>query len=247
MRYFDIGGWHLQYHESDKTRIGWEFVKRLNKFSSDNKGYSEICIKNSKGKSSVSEMIAFDASPVYEKKNGVFTHNIYRNKSSDLLMVIWIKPRSVFLGVVMEYQGRGVILSAPSGTGKTTHANIWCNLGLSTIINGDRALCRCIDGTWTAFGMPWCGSSGICENRPVPIHAIVVLEQHGENLVKRLGPLEALTRLLLNTFAPAWEPALYIKMLDRLDEIIPAVPIFLLQCRPDTEAAFVLKSALDSL
>jgi hypothetical protein len=153
----------------------------------------------------------------------------------------------VFHGVVMEYQGQGVILSAPSGTGKTTHSNIWLNLGLSTIINGDRALCRYINGSWTAFGMPWCGSSGISENRQVPIQAIVVLEQYNENIVDRLKPFEALKMLLPNVYAPKWEPALYNKMLDRLNEIIPAVPIFRLQCRPDMDAVWTLKSALDSL
>ncbi len=153
----------------------------------------------------------------------------------------------VFHGVVMEYQDRGVILSAPSGTGKTTHSNIWRDLELSIIINGDRALCRFINGSWTVFGMPWCGSSGISQNRQVPIQAIVILEQHSENIVERLNPLEALKRLLPNVYAPAWEPALYNKMLDRLDEIIPAVPIFLLRCRPDIDAALTLKSALDSL
>ncbi len=153
----------------------------------------------------------------------------------------------VFHGVVMDYQDCGVILSAPSGTGKSTHSNKWRDLGLSTIINGDRSLCRYVNDTWTVFGMPWCGTSCISENRQVPISAIVVLEQHSENIVKQLEPLEALTKLLPNTFAPQWEPVLYNKMLDRLNEIIPAVPIFHLRCRPDMDAVLTLKSALDNL
>lgn len=100
---------------------------------------------------------------------------------------------------------------------------------------------------WTGFGMPWCGSSGECENRQVPILAIVVLEQGEENAVRRLDPLDALTHLLPNVIAPKWEAALYGKALDRLDEIIPEIPIYLLRCRPDAEAMLTLKTEMDRL
>ncbi len=77
--------------------------------------------------------------------------------------------------------------------------------------------------------------------------AIVVLEQSETNSVRRLDPLDALTHLLPNILAPKWEPTLYNKALDRLDEIIPEIPIYLLRCRPDIDAMLTLKREMDRL
>ncbi len=286
-----IGGWHLSIYAENSFNA--ELWQRFNEFLSQTNSKSDMhiwirnCISNK-----FASLETYTAAPIYERKYGVFTFDVYPQPDG-YAWVIWIKPRRVFLaysielswkytrliadntdtsgqsafdrladifsysvlslggivfhGVVMEYQGRGVILSAPSGTGKTTHSNLWRELGLVTIINGDRALCRYVDGTWRVFGMPWCGSSGEFQNRDVPILAIVVLEQHNENILSRLSPLNALTHMLPNVFAPTWEPTLYNKMLDRLDEIIPAVPVFHLRCRPDLDAVMTLKPVLDSL
>ena len=63
-------------------------------------------------------------------------------------------------GVLMEWQGKGIILTASSGTGKTTHARLWREYENALIINGDRVLIRKEEGQWYAFGTPWSGSSG---------------------------------------------------------------------------------------
>ena len=153
----------------------------------------------------------------------------------------------IFHGALLDYQGKGIVICAPSGTGKTTHAHLWRDAIFADIINGDKALCRKMDGEWTGFGMPWCGTSGESENRQVPLTAIVVLEQGIENTVQRLNTLDALTHLLPNIHAPKWEPTLYNKALDRLDEIIPEIPIYLLRCRPDVDAMMTLKQEMDRL
>ena len=61
-----------------------------------------------------------------------------------------------FHSVLMEYEGNGIIISAASGNGKTTHARLWRDLRRALIINGDRAVCA-----KTAEG--WTGSP--CESR----------------------------------------------------------------------------------
>lgn len=150
-------------------------------------------------------------------------------------------------GVLLDYLGKGIVISAPSGTGKTTHARLWRDSGSASIINGDKSLCRNRDGVWTGFGMPWCGTSGESENRQVPLMAIVVLEQAEENALTRLNAADALFHLLTNIHVPRWEPTLYNKALDRLDEIIPEIPVYLLRCRPDLDAVMTLKREMDRL
>ena len=66
----------------------------------------------------------------------------------------------VLHGVVMEYNGMGILVLASAGTGKTTHTRMWRDHKNALILNGDRCLCRKKDGVWYAYGMPWSGSSG---------------------------------------------------------------------------------------
>ena len=67
----------------------------------------------------------------------------------------------VLHGVVMEYEGKGILVTAPAGTGKTTHTRMWRDWKHALILNGDRASA----GSWRAFGMPTeCPGRGLPEN-----------------------------------------------------------------------------------
>lgn len=153
----------------------------------------------------------------------------------------------VLHGALMEYDNKGIIISAPSGTGKTTHARMWRDTQRALIINGDRALCRKMDGKWTGFGMPWCGTSGEYINRDVEISAIVVLEQAKENSVEKLDTLQAFNHMIPNITAPTWEKNLLNKAMDYLEDIVNEVPVYKLKCTPDIEAVEVLKKEIDKL
>ena len=150
-------------------------------------------------------------------------------------------------GVLIEYANRGIILSAPSGTGKSTHAHFWRDCYRALIINGDRALCGKRDGIWTGYGMPWCGSSGEYINRDVPIRAIVVLQQAEENEVRLLTPLEGFQRMYENLVLPQWDKDKVNQGLDLFDDMLANIPVYLLKCRPEAEAAAVLKREIDKL
>ena len=152
-----------------------------------------------------------------------------------------------FHGVLIEYQGWGIIISAPSGTGKTTHARLWRDEKHALILNGDRAVCRKIEGKWTGFGLPWSGTSGEQINRSVPIKAVVVLERKEVNRAFPISGEEALAGVLSNLQCPAWDAQLTGKAMDLLDDFLRHVPVIRLQCRPDKEAVEVLEKALLNL
>lgn len=153
----------------------------------------------------------------------------------------------VLHGVLMEYNGKGIIISAPSGTGKTTHARMWRDIHNVLIINGDRALCSIENEKWTGYGMPWCGTSGEYINRKVPIEAIVVIEQDEENGVERLSPIEGFIHMMPNLTAPTWEESLMTKGIDQLKDMVENIPVFKLKCKPDEEAVEALKKEIDRL
>lgn len=152
-----------------------------------------------------------------------------------------------FHGVLMEYEGNGIIISAVSGTGKTTHVRLWRDLRRALIINGDRAVCAKTAEGWTGYGLPWSGTSGEQINRSVAIRALVVLRRGETNEAHRISALEAFHQVFAHVLYPSWDKALAEKMMDLLESFLRDVPIFLLSCRPDAESVDVLHAALDEV
>ena len=131
--------------------------------------------------------------------------------------------------------------------GKTTHARLWRDHENALILNGDRSLCRRIDGKWYAYGMPWCGSSGEYINRRVPISCIVELRRGETNRVEDVSPFDAAMYLLERIYAPVWEPELRETAVDRCQELGSSIPVVRLYCRPDPESVQVLKYVIQGL
>ena len=149
-----------------------------------------------------------------------------------------------FHGVLMEHEGRGIIISADSGVGKTTHARMWRDQKGALIVNGDRASCYRRNGVWTGFGMPWCGTSGEYMKREVAIRAFVILEQGQQNVVRKLATRESFAYMFAQVLYPQWNQALLEKVLELLDDFLGEIPIWQLTCRPDCQAVEVLYDAL---
>lgn len=165
-----------------------------------------------------------------------------------ILAYAYLNYQSLALhGTLMEYKEQGIILSAPSGTGKTTHARLWRDYYNAIIINGDCSLCSKQEHQWMGHGTPWCGTSGENINRHVPIKAIVILEQAEENKAMRLDYITAYKRMLHQIHAPLWNRAMMNKALDIFEQILTDIPVILLKCRPDKDAVDTLKHCLEIL
>lgn len=149
-----------------------------------------------------------------------------------------------FHGVLMEYNGQGIILSANSGIGKSTHARLWRDHKHAFIINGDKSACYKKDGIWTGFGMPWCGTSGEYMNREVPLKALVLIERGEENHVEKVNPTTGFKRLLAHALYPSCDIDLSTTAMNLLGDFAEQIPVYRLQCRPDAESVEVLYNAL---
>ncbi|HWT26848.1 MAG TPA: hypothetical protein VN131_02835 [Mobilitalea sp.] len=157
------------------------------------------------------------------------------------------KDGILFHGVVMEWQGMGIIFCAHSGVGKTTHTRMWKDNENGNILNGDRALCCKAGGEWFTYGAPWCGSSGEYQNKGMKLDVVVLLEQSDENEVQVLRPVQGAKELIRLTFAPSWEESLMNLAFDSINDIVMKVPVLKLRCRPDYEAVAVLKDKLNTI
>ena len=149
-------------------------------------------------------------------------------------------------GVLMEWQGKGIILTASSGTGKTTHARLWREYENALIINGDRVLIRKEEGQWYAFGTPWSGSSGECVNRKVSLDAVVFLNRGQINEVYPVSPIQGMEKILPRIIAPKWHEKYSLMAIDLAIKCLEEIPLYELYCRPDAESVCTLKQALQS-
>ena len=145
----------------------------------------------------------------------------------------------------IRWQEKGILFTAPSGTGKSTQAELWKKYEGADILNGDRAAVRRDEsGCWQAYGLPYAGSSGIYRNEKAPLSAVVVLRQAEENRIRRMGMLEIIQKLYPETTVHQWEPDFIEMALTLLTELAGEVPIYLLECRPDRGAVEVVKNVL---
>lgn len=142
------------------------------------------------------------------------------------------------------YQGQAILFSAPSGTGKSTQADLWKKYRDIEIINGDRTLLTKEGERFYANGWPVCGSSKICHNRRYPIKAIVMLEQGPVNEIKELSGIEK-TRRLLREITINYHNQEYLdNTLDFIGQLIKELLIIDLSCTISQEAVDILDDYL---
>ncbi len=149
----------------------------------------------------------------------------------------------VFHAAYVVWRGGAMLFVAPSGTGKSTQAALWERCRGAESINGDKAAVR-LGGAPMAYGMPFCGTSGICRNETLPLRCVVLLAQGPENRVCRLSAVEALPQLSGNLFADTliheeWQLARRLLL-----DLAAAVPVYRLCCTPDERAVDALEAAL---
>ena len=131
----------------------------------------------------------------------------------------------------LKYEDQAIVFTAPSGTGKSTHARLWreCFGEKVEMINDDKPLVRKKNGKFIIYGTPWDGKHHIGNNISAPIGAVFFLEQAKENRADPLDGVTALTLLLQQTVIPETKGALQ-KLLDMLSSLIETVPMYKLYC-----------------
>lgn len=144
----------------------------------------------------------------------------------------------------IERNGKAILFTAPSETGKSTQADLWNQLRGAEIINGDRAAVRIVDGQILAEGIPFAGSSQYCENRSMPIEAIVYLGQAPTTSISKLHGYPAFSKIWEGVSVNSWDRKDVEMVSDAVQEVVKRIPIFHLTCTPDESAIIALEEAL---
>lgn len=136
------------------------------------------------------------------------------------------------------------LFSAPSGTGKSTHTDLWLRrFPGAYILNDDKPALFMRDGCVYAAGTPFSGKFDISVNACVPLHAIAFIARSADNRIEPVSDKRALYELLNQTSRPA-DVALYGKLLGNLAAILAKTPIYKLYCNMDAQAADVAYAAM---
>ena len=141
----------------------------------------------------------------------------------------------------IKYQDKAILFTAPSGTGKSTQADLWEKYENAEIINGDRSGIRKLDGKWTAYGLPIAGSSGIYKNKKAEISHIIVLKQGKENKLTKLSPREAFVKLYSETLVHTWDKEFQENIINMITDVVQNVQIYQYESLPDKSAVEFLK------
>lgn len=138
------------------------------------------------------------------------------------------------------YDGKAILFTAPSGTGKTTQANIWKRVYGSRIVNGDLTLLQRTEKGWFACGFPHHGSADECFNERWPIAAIAIVRQAPEDRVEQIGPAQRLGLLYSECTVNSWDGGQVTAAMELLTSLVLRVPTVMLHCTMEDTAAHVL-------
>lgn len=200
------------------------------------------------------EIVVTDEMIEYEKSLGEQIHGTEQDpgmcESVAILRVICdhiIGRGGFFLHCsCLKYREKAIIFTAPSGTGKSTHAALWMrHFGDEvTMINDDKPLVREKDGIFTIYGTPWRGKHGRGANLSAPIGAIFFLKQAPENSAEPVDSFTALSLLMQQTVIPRGRESTS-ALLDMLGRLIEQTPMFKLGCNISDEAVITALNALN--
>lgn len=191
---------------------------------------------------------------VYHEKEHLirFREDAYKKSKGarDILAAMWMEhflledDTIILHASFIEWNGKAILFTAPSGVGKSTQAELWKEHRNARIINGDRAAIRINDLQILAAGLPFAGSSSYCDNQTLPLAAIVYLEQAPETSILPFDGKLAFQKILEGCTINSWNKSDVIRTLDLLQKCMSQVPSYKLSCRADFSAVQALEEEL---
>lgn len=145
------------------------------------------------------------------------------------------------------YRDRLWLISAPSGTGKSTHADIWNRVYGTPVINGDL---NCIDISGTQLivkGTPWCGTSGIYDSNTYKLGGIILISQGKDNVITPADKMDNVILSVANRFiSPSWTKEMLKSNITAARAICDKALVFSYSCSMSDNAAVICREYIDN-
>ena len=151
----------------------------------------------------------------------------------------------VYHSSTISHNGQGVIFTAASGTGKSTHTGLWLKYygNCTEIINDDTPALRFIDGSAYLYGTPWSGKTEINKNICVPASGIVFVERSENNSISKLRGIEGYRMLFSGVMTLPVLPEPMERVLSMLEKMC-SIPMYVLGCNISREAVDTVKNEI---
>lgn len=187
---------------------------------------------------------------VSDNTNGKALEDLQCNFSFVLRDIFWARLRQINMVAIHSstiiYNDKAYMFSGLSGTGKTTHTNMWCDSYNVDILDGDMCICSVEAGKVYAYGSPWCGSSGKYLNKKVELGGIIFLHQAKSNYIEEMEYTNRVINLYCRNFITPMKEK-------NLSKIIEIAKIIAEECMcvelynlPQIEAVQLIKNRIDN-
>lgn len=157
----------------------------------------------------------------------------------------WLPLHNAFVlhSATFDVDGVGVAFAAHSGTGKTTHMNLWQKyLGdKMVVVNGDKPIVRFFEDEPEqpyAYGTPWNGKEKLGCNMRTPLKHICFIERSETNYVEKVDKKAIVDRIFNQVYMPK-DPQAMIKTMQLIDRLVSCCDLWIIHCNMESQAAEV--------
>jgi len=147
---------------------------------------------------------------------------------------------------VISNAGRAYLFLGKSGTGKSTHSSLWLKyIEGSELVNDDNPIVRTWpDGRVIAYGSPWSGKTPCYRNVEYPVGAFVRIRQCPDNKIERMNLPEAYSAIYSSCSGFKQLRSMSDGLHESMAAVVTTIPCYVLDCRPDEEAARLCASTV---
>ena len=146
-------------------------------------------------------------------------------------------------GSTVAMDGQAYLFTAPCGTGKSTHTQLWRERfgNRAVMVNDDKVFLQLRpDGVW-AYGSPWTGKHGIGNNITAPLKGICFLQRGTENRIQNATPEKWLPELMHQCFLPEERYA------SLVCQLAQRIPLWEMSCTKSPQAAAIAYEAMSGV
>lgn len=137
----------------------------------------------------------------------------------------------------------GIAFSGPSGIGKSTQGNLWCQYGAGRLINGDKLILS-KEQNWMGYGSPYAGSSSCYVNDSCRLKGLFFLRQGEKCSLRLMGVTESFKKIYSGLTLNRWDGDYVEGACDLAQQLAIDVPAYEFTCTPDKEAVDFLQQRL---
>ena len=153
---------------------------------------------------------------------------------------------ALFHSATVSLDGKGYMFLGKSGTGKSTHASLWCkHINGVELMNDDNPAVRVKpDGTAVVYGTPWSGKTPCYKNVSAPLGGIILLSQAPYNKITRLNGIGAYAAIVPSISGKRWDSRIADGLHETENTLAGNIPVWHLDCLPDADAARLCKDTI---